>query len=105
MSLQSGRYKAGSPSSLAEGWSLERLTPVSRLFGANGMSIGPDGLQASCRSCGNTAQAADRSCSGQQPRMSWGWIAARAPRSCAACANGPLNRNSFIATTGQSAIL
>jgi sugar lactone lactonase YvrE len=43
MSLQSGRYTAGTPSSVAEGWNLERLTPASRLFGANGMSIGPDG--------------------------------------------------------------
>lgn len=43
MSFQSGRYTAGQPSRHAEGWSVERLTPVSRLFGANGMSAGADG--------------------------------------------------------------
>lgn len=43
MSLQSGRYAAASPAKLAEGWRLERLTPISRVFGANGLRIGPDG--------------------------------------------------------------
>jgi len=43
MSLLNGRYAAARPPSLAEGWSLERLTPVSRLFGANGLRTGPDG--------------------------------------------------------------
>lgn len=28
---------------LAEGWALERLTPPSRLYGANGMRAGKDG--------------------------------------------------------------
>ena len=43
MSLQSGRYTAARPLSLADGWSLERLTQPSRLFGANGLRTGPDG--------------------------------------------------------------
>ena len=43
MLLQSGRYKAAGPASLAEGWTLERLTPPSRLFGANGLRTGADG--------------------------------------------------------------
>src|ERR1700730_10377731 len=43
MSLQSGRYTAARPLSLASGWSLKRLTPPSRLFGANGLRTGPDG--------------------------------------------------------------
>jgi sugar lactone lactonase YvrE len=43
MSLQNGRYTATKPPSLADGWSLERLTPPSRLFGANGLRTGPDG--------------------------------------------------------------
>jgi len=43
MSLQSGRYKAPRPLSLAEGWSVTRLTQPSRLFGANGLRTGPDG--------------------------------------------------------------
>jgi sugar lactone lactonase YvrE len=43
MSVQSGRYAAPSPVTLAEGWTLKRLTPQSRLFGANGLRTGPDG--------------------------------------------------------------
>ncbi len=41
--IQSGRYAAPAGVSLAEGWQLERLTPPSRLFGANGIRTGPDG--------------------------------------------------------------
>jgi sugar lactone lactonase YvrE len=41
--MQGGRYTAAKPLSLAEGWRLKRLTPVSRLFGANGMTLGADG--------------------------------------------------------------
>ena len=43
MPLKYGRYPAARPLSLAEGWSLERLTQPSRLFGANGIRTGPDG--------------------------------------------------------------
>jgi sugar lactone lactonase YvrE len=43
MSLQSGRYTAARPTGLAAGWSLERVTPPSRLFGANGLRTGADG--------------------------------------------------------------
>ncbi len=43
MAFQSGRYRAANPPALAEGWSFERLTPPSHLFGANGMRTGPDG--------------------------------------------------------------
>jgi len=39
MSLQSGRYTAARPHSLVSGWSLTRLTPPSRLFGANGLRL------------------------------------------------------------------
>src|SRR5262249_53405811 len=38
-----GRYAAARAPAVAEGWRLERLTPVSRLFGANGLRTGPDG--------------------------------------------------------------
>ena len=41
--MQYGRYSAARPVSLAQGWSLERLTPPSRLFGSNGLRTGPDG--------------------------------------------------------------
>ena len=37
------RYAAPHPATLAEGWSLTRLTPPSRLHGANGLRTGPDG--------------------------------------------------------------
>ncbi len=43
MLLQEGRASGGTSPSLAEGWHLERLTPPSRLFGANGLRTGPDG--------------------------------------------------------------
>ena len=43
MSQQYGRYTAASSPGLANGWILERLTQPSRLFGANGMRVGPDG--------------------------------------------------------------
>ncbi len=43
MLLQEGRSGTGISPSLAEGWRLERLTPPSRLYGANGLRTGPDG--------------------------------------------------------------
>ncbi|MFZ1161465.1 SMP-30/gluconolactonase/LRE family protein [Mycobacterium sp.] len=43
MLLQEGRSGATGSPSLAEGWAMERLTPPSRLFGANGLRTGPDG--------------------------------------------------------------
>src|SRR5918911_4233037 len=43
MLLQGTRYTSATSISVAEGWSLERLTPPSRLFGANGLRTGPDG--------------------------------------------------------------
>jgi sugar lactone lactonase YvrE len=41
--MQGARYTAATSIGLAEGWSLTRLTPPSRLFGANGLRTGPDG--------------------------------------------------------------
>ncbi len=43
MPLQEGRYRSTRPLAVAEGWSLQRLTSPSRLFGANGIRTGPDG--------------------------------------------------------------
>jgi sugar lactone lactonase YvrE len=43
MAVQYGRYVAENPPGLAEGWRLERLTPISRLYGANGLRTGADG--------------------------------------------------------------
>ncbi|WP_231611324.1 SMP-30/gluconolactonase/LRE family protein [Rhodococcus sp. CX] len=41
--MTSGARYTGTSTSLIEGWGLERLTPPSRLFGANGLRSGPDG--------------------------------------------------------------
>lgn len=43
MAEPGSRYAAPHPFSAAEGWRIERLTPPSRLFGANGLRTGPDG--------------------------------------------------------------
>jgi sugar lactone lactonase YvrE len=43
MSQENARYIASKPLSLADGWKVERLTPPSRLFGANGLRTGADG--------------------------------------------------------------
>src|SRR5580700_4141715 len=43
MPLTNGRFTGSVPLSLAEGWTLERVTQPSRLFGANGLRTGPDG--------------------------------------------------------------
>ncbi|HMN43626.1 MAG TPA: SMP-30/gluconolactonase/LRE family protein [Povalibacter sp.] len=43
MSSDHGRYTAAATSRCADGWTLQRLTPPSRLFGANGLRTGPDG--------------------------------------------------------------
>lgn len=37
------RYAAAHPPTAAAGWRVDRLTPPSRLFGANGLRTGPDG--------------------------------------------------------------
>jgi sugar lactone lactonase YvrE len=42
--LLSGTRYAGAPAvKVADGWTLERLTPQSRLYGSNGLRTGPDG--------------------------------------------------------------
>lgn len=43
MPQQTGRFLAAHPPGAAAGWILQRLTPPSRLFGANGLRTGPDG--------------------------------------------------------------
>ncbi|MGH3957478.1 SMP-30/gluconolactonase/LRE family protein [Mycobacterium sp.] len=42
MSLPDGRYATAASPGVAEGWRLERLTPPSRLFGANGLRTSSD---------------------------------------------------------------
>jgi sugar lactone lactonase YvrE len=40
---ETSRYNAPGATVVADGWTMERLTPQSRLFGANGLRTGPDG--------------------------------------------------------------
>jgi sugar lactone lactonase YvrE len=54
-----GRYSATCRPSLAEGWSLERVTPPSRLFGANGLRTGPDGRVYIAQVTGSQISALD----------------------------------------------
>lgn len=59
MSLQNGRYTTTVPATVAEGWTLERATPQSRLFGANGVRTGPDGRIYVAQVSGSSISAID----------------------------------------------
>ena len=59
MTELASRYAAGAASTLAEGWSLSRLTQPSRLAGANGMQIGPDGRVYVAQVAGSCVSAID----------------------------------------------
>jgi sugar lactone lactonase YvrE len=59
LSQHAGRYSAARTPSLAEGWSLTRLTPPSRLFGANGLRTGPDGRVYIAQVTGSQISALD----------------------------------------------
>lgn len=59
MSLQHGRYSAAKPTQLAAGWTLEPLTPPSRLFGANGLRTGADGRVYVAQVTGSQISALD----------------------------------------------
>lgn len=54
-----GRYPAGTEPRVAQGWQLERLTPPSRLFGANGIRTGPDGRLYVAQVSGSQISAID----------------------------------------------
>lgn len=56
--LPSARYTAADPAT-AEGWRVERLTPPSRLFGANGLRTGPDGRMYIAQVTGSQISALD----------------------------------------------
>ena len=58
-SQHAGRYLATRPVNVAEGWSLRRLTPPSRLFGANGLRTGPDGRVYIAQVTGSQISALD----------------------------------------------
>ncbi len=59
MSPQSGRYAFSSALKPADGWTFERLTPPSRLFGANGMRTGRDGRIYVAQVAGSQISAID----------------------------------------------
>lgn len=53
------RDSNGGVASVAEGWSIERLTPPSRLHGANGLRTGPDGRLYVAQVTGSQISAID----------------------------------------------
>jgi len=59
MPLQFGRHAVASAHGLAEGWTSARLTPPSRLFGANGLATGPDGRLYVAQVSGSQISAID----------------------------------------------
>lgn len=59
MAMQFGRYIAAQPPGVAEGWRLERITPVSRLYGANGLRAGADGRLYVAQVSGSQISAVD----------------------------------------------
>ena len=56
---QSGRYPAPTAASAAEGWEIERLTPPSRLYCANGLRTGRDGRVYVAQVAGSQVSAID----------------------------------------------
>lgn len=59
MSPATGRFREAGPLTLAKGWSAERLTPPSRLFGANGLRTGADGRVYVAQVVGSQISALD----------------------------------------------
>lgn len=59
MSTSTGRYSPATSPQLAEGWTLQRLTPPSRLYGANGLRTGPDGRLYVAQVSGSQISAID----------------------------------------------
>ena len=58
-STDDARYVAPTPAAAADGWRVERLTPPSRLFGANGLRTGPDGRVYIAQVTGSQVSALD----------------------------------------------
>ncbi|TGD75989.1 gluconolaconase [Mangrovimicrobium sediminis] len=59
MLTSAGRFAAASSIACAAGWSVERVTPASRLFGANGLRNGPDGRLYVAQVSGSQISAID----------------------------------------------
>jgi sugar lactone lactonase YvrE len=58
-SLQDSRLVAANPPTVSEGWTVQRITPPSRLFGANGLRTGPDGRIYIAQVSGSQISAVD----------------------------------------------
>jgi len=59
MQLEKSRYAAAKPFAAAAGWSVQRLTPPSRLAGANGIRTGADGRIYVAQVASNQVSAID----------------------------------------------
>ena len=59
MTQTTPRYVSPNPAELAEGWTLERVTQPSRLFGANGLHTGKDGRVYVASVAGSQVSAID----------------------------------------------
>jgi len=59
MSQGTSGYRAQRPPAVAEGWRLERATPPSRMFGANGLRTGADGRLYVAELVGSRISAVD----------------------------------------------
>jgi sugar lactone lactonase YvrE len=59
MPWRSGRFATHAAPTVAEGWSLQRLTPPSLLFGANGLRTGADGRIYVAQAMGSQISAVD----------------------------------------------
>src|SRR6185312_2012142 len=59
MSMPQGRYSASKPLQAAAGYHVERCTPPSRLYGANGLRTGPDGRVYVAQVAGSQISALD----------------------------------------------
>ncbi|GAA3384941.1 SMP-30/gluconolactonase/LRE family protein [Cryptosporangium minutisporangium] len=89
MVLQRSRFTGATPAGLADGWSLERLTPPSRLFGANGLRTGVDGRIYIAQVSGSSISALDLE-TGQLETISAKGSEIVAPDDLAFDANGDL---------------
>lgn len=57
--MKQGRYASSKPPQAAAGWRVERRTPPSRLYGANGLRTGPDGRVYVAQVTGSQISALD----------------------------------------------
>ncbi len=110
-SAQPSRYGLTHPVEVAPDWRLERVTAVSRLFGANGLRTGPDGRVYIAQVTGSQISALDHS-TGQLDTFSAKGSEIVAPDDVAFDASGNLyatevmdGRVSMLDTAGRTRVL